>query len=305
MERNERKANSRTHSITLDRDSSFLLRKVCVDLLVLFCVGFLILGFYLWGYPYKRGFFCDDESLMHPYKDSTITNIMLYIVGIGLPLFTMTLTEWLRLRDFKGGRSRTIFGKEIPAWVVEAYNVIGIFLFGCACQQLTTDIAKYTIGRLRPHFFAVCRPDIDCTLPENRYRYIEDFMCLNEDKKFHKEMRLSFPSGHASFSAYTMFYFSMYLQKRFTWRGSKLFRHALQFVLIMMAWYTVMSRVSDYKHHWSDVLAGFSIGVSFAILNYYFVSDLRKTSRQRQLLGHDNELHTTNGNTRPGPGWGV
>ncbi|CAF4914878.1 unnamed protein product [Pieris macdunnoughi] len=65
----------------------------------------------------------------------------------------MCLTEWIRLRDYKGGRSRVILGTEIPAWVWEAYRVIGVFLFGCACQQLTTDVAKYTIGRLRPHFF--------------------------------------------------------------------------------------------------------------------------------------------------------
>lgn len=65
------------------------------------------------------------------------------------------LTEWLRLRDYKGGRSRMILGKEVPAWLWETYKVVGVFLFGCACQQLTTDIAKYTIGRLRPHFFTV------------------------------------------------------------------------------------------------------------------------------------------------------
>ncbi|KAG6439802.1 hypothetical protein O3G_MSEX001093 [Manduca sexta] len=58
----------------------------------------------------------------------------------------------------------------------------------------------------------------------------------------------------------------MYLQKRFTWRGSKLLKHGVQFVLMLFAWYTVMTRVSDYKHHWSDVLAGFSIGTLFAIV---------------------------------------
>ncbi|KAL1380155.1 hypothetical protein pipiens_014412 [Culex pipiens pipiens] len=36
--------------------------------------------------PYKRGFFCDDESLMHPFHDSTVTNWMLYIIGIALPV---------------------------------------------------------------------------------------------------------------------------------------------------------------------------------------------------------------------------
>ncbi|XP_041985000.1 putative phosphatidate phosphatase [Aricia agestis] len=267
---------------------------------ILFLVGFLILVFYLWGAPYERGFFCDDESLKHPYKDSTVTNIMLYIVGLGLPVVTMCLTEWIRLRDYKG-RSRVILGKEIPPWVWEVYRAVGVFLFGCACQQLTTDIAKYTVGRLRPHFFDVCRPDIDCTLPENRWRYIEQFTCLGQNPKLMKEMRLSFPSGHSSFSAYTMFYFSIYLQKRFLWRGSKLLRHGIQFLLIMLAWYTVMTRVSDYKHHWSDVLAGFSIGLLYAIVVYAFVSDLRKSGR-RATINHDSEL-TTNG-TRAA-GWSV
>lgn len=55
-------------------------------------VGFLILVFYLWGTPYKRGFFCDDESLKHPYKDSTVTNVMLYIVGLGLPVLTVSVS---------------------------------------------------------------------------------------------------------------------------------------------------------------------------------------------------------------------
>ncbi|KAH9635878.1 hypothetical protein HF086_002438 [Spodoptera exigua] len=110
-------------------------------------------------------------------------------------------------------------------------------------------------------------------------------------------MRLSFPSGHSSFSAYTMLYFSMYLQKRFNWRGSKLVRHGIQFILMLFAWYTVMTRVSDYKHHWSDVLAGFSIGLLFAIVIFAFVSNLRKTPRSRQH-NHEAELRVTNGNTR-------
>ncbi|KAF9794335.1 hypothetical protein SFRURICE_019058 [Spodoptera frugiperda] len=70
-----------------------------------------------------------------------------------LKLSPMCLTEWIRLRDYNSGRPRKVLGREIPPWVWEAYQVIGVFLFGCACQQLTTDVAKYTIGRLRPHFF--------------------------------------------------------------------------------------------------------------------------------------------------------
>lgn len=100
------------------------------------------------------------------------------------------------------------------------------------------------------------------------HTYIEDFTCLNPDVDPHRlrEARLSFPSGHSSFSAYTMLYLAIYLQARMTWSGSDLLRPLLQLVSLMMAWYTGMSRVSDYKHHWSDVLSGFLIGLIAASL---------------------------------------
>lgn len=148
-------------------------------------------------------------------------------------------------------------------------------------------------------YLQVCQPILsdgtDCKNPINFGKYIEKFTCSSPDssERMLKEMRLSFPSGHSSFSVYTMlycavsvpewnfnpifnliiiietFFFSIkqiYLQYRMTWRGSKLFKHLIQFCLIMMAWFTCMSRISDYKHHWSDVLAGASIGAVTAII---------------------------------------
>lgn len=48
----------------------------------------------------------------------------------------------------------------------------------------------------------------NCSHPTNIGRYIEEFTCLNTDsnQRMLKEMRLSFPSGHSSFSSYTMIY---------------------------------------------------------------------------------------------------
>lgn len=47
----------------------------------------------------------------------------------------------------------------------------------------------------------------NCSHPINYGRYIEDFKCLEESgNRLLKEMRLSFPSGHSSFSMYTMLY---------------------------------------------------------------------------------------------------
>lgn len=47
----------------------------------------------------------------------------------------------------------------------------------------------------------------NCSHPLNLGRYIEEFSCTGDsENRILKEMRLSFPSGHSSFSAYTMIY---------------------------------------------------------------------------------------------------
>lgn len=106
--------------------------------------------------PYERGFFCNDESLMHPFHESTVTHTVLYSVGFGVPILSILFTEFIRWKmNIEAEREVKLFGRNIPVWMQHAYKFIGILAFGAACSQLTTDIAKYTIGRLRPHFINV------------------------------------------------------------------------------------------------------------------------------------------------------
>ncbi|XP_055316381.1 putative phosphatidate phosphatase [Sitodiplosis mosellana] len=262
-------------------DTRRVMTRVSIDFVILLSVGLPILALFLWGDPYKRGFFCDDESLKHPFHDSTVRSWMLYITGLILPLGLICATEIIqaKLNKIPDKTKLQLFGWSIPTWITNAYRQIGVFAFGAALNTLTTDIAKYSIGRLRPHFFDVCKPILldgtNCSDDINRGRYIENFKCLGDSgERLLKEVHLSFPSGHSSFSCYTMLYCAIYLQARMTWRGSRLLKHFLQYVLIMMAWFTCMSRISDYKHHWSDVLAGGLIGVTVASLIANFVADL-------------------------------
>jgi phosphatidate phosphatase len=58
---------------------------------------------------------------------------------------------------------------------------VGVFIFGCAVSQSFTDIAKVSVGRMRPHFLDVCRPDwsaINCSLG-----YITDYQCNGPESK--------------------------------------------------------------------------------------------------------------------------
>ncbi len=40
--------------------------------------------------PFHRGFFCDDESLKHPYFESTVSNTHLILLGVGLPILMVS-----------------------------------------------------------------------------------------------------------------------------------------------------------------------------------------------------------------------
>uniref|UniRef100_A0A673NHU8 Phosphatidic acid phosphatase type 2/haloperoxidase domain-containing protein n=1 Tax=Sinocyclocheilus rhinocerous TaxID=307959 RepID=A0A673NHU8_9TELE len=51
-----------------------------------------------------------------------------------------------------------------------------------------------------------------------------------------------------------------YLQARLSWRGARLLRPLLQFMLLMLAVYTGLTRISDYRHHPTDVLTSFLQG---------------------------------------------
>jgi phosphatidate phosphatase len=219
-------------------------------------VGFPIWFYYLFGVPYERGFFCDDESLIHPFHDSTVTSATLYSTGLLVPLISISVIEFFRWKfNMDERREVKLFGYEIPFWVQNVYKYAGLVFFGAACSHLTTDIGKYAIGRLRPHFMTRCMPvfpdGTNCSNPINLHKYMEKFTCTNPiitPRKL-KEMRLSFPSGHSSFSTYTMVFAALYLQARFNWKGSKLVKHFFQFIFLAMAWYVAMSRISDYKHH--------------------------------------------------------
>lgn len=71
----------------------------------------------------------------------------------------------------------------MPRYFLMVYKIFGIFVFGLAVQQTITNIGKFTVGRLRPHFLDVCKPDfskLNCTLRnsvDHVYTYIDYDVC--------------------------------------------------------------------------------------------------------------------------------
>uniref|UniRef100_A0A8V1A641 Phospholipid phosphatase 3 n=1 Tax=Gallus gallus TaxID=9031 RepID=A0A8V1A641_CHICK len=233
---------------------------ICLDFLCLVMAGlpFLIIETSTIQ-PYQRGFYCDDDSIRYPLKSmETINDAVLCAAGILIAILAIITGELYRIHYLKEKSHSFIQNPYVAA----LYKQVGCFVFGCAISQSFTDIAKVSVGRLRPHFLEVCDLDFS-TVNCSKGVYIQNYTCRGSDSKV-QEARKSFFSGHASFSLYTMLYLVFYLQARFTWKGARLLRPLLQFTLIMMAFYTGLSRVSDHKHHPTDVLAGFAQGALVA-----------------------------------------
>uniref|UniRef100_UPI00358E4AD6 phospholipid phosphatase 3-like n=1 Tax=Myxine glutinosa TaxID=7769 RepID=UPI00358E4AD6 len=241
---------------------------ICLDVLCLILAWLTVIVLnQSYVRPFQRGFFCDDESIRYPHRESTITHELLYSLGVLAPVLSIIAGELYYVR-YLNYRPQSFMDNP---YVATLYRKLGAFLFGMGVSQSFTNVAKFACGRLRPHFFAVCRPN--STLYNCSDGYIAKDVCM-EDPIYVDESRKSFYSGHSSFAMYTMVFLVLYLEARLTWRVVRTLRPLLQFMLLIAAVYVGLSRVSDYKHYWSDVLMGFLQGVAVAIFAVFAVSGL-------------------------------
>ncbi|KAG8454792.1 hypothetical protein GDO86_001129 [Hymenochirus boettgeri] len=174
--------------------------------------------------PYKRGFYCNDESIKYPYREDTITNGLMAGVTISCTVIIICSGEMYMVFS-----KRLYSRSDCNNYIAALYKVVGTYLFGAAVSQSLTDLAK-----------------------------------------------LSFYSGHSSFGMYCMVFLSLYVHARLCGKWARLLRPTIQFFLLSFALYVGYTRVSDYKHHWSDVLVGLLQGALVATLTVRYVSDFFK-----------------------------
>ncbi|XP_040571961.1 phospholipid phosphatase 1 [Lepeophtheirus salmonis] len=259
---------------------------------------------------YKRGFFCDDLAIKYPLLDNTISIVECFIIWFVIVIVTIPIVEWLHLSLFMTNPPR--IGK-IPWIFIELYRMYGYFGLGALATLLTTEMAKYKIGRLRPHFLAACIPNfenISCVDENDMPVYVLEFNCTGSPKA-ENYARKSFLSGHASFSFYSATFLIIYLHARFTGRsnsspraigglkvskkilfvlfiGAKILRPFLQFGFFSLAFYICLTRVSDYHHHTGDVVMGAFVGIIFAIITVVLVINLFNRPRVFKMTPEGN-----------------
>lgn len=55
---------------------------------------------------------------------------------------------------------RLYSNSDFNQYAAALYKVVGTFMFGACVSQSLTEMAKFTIGRPRPNFIAVCAPSV-------------------------------------------------------------------------------------------------------------------------------------------------
>ena len=153
-----------------------------VSLSVLGIMGIIILIFDNLATPKRRGFFEKDQNLLYPYHDSTVKAFILHIVGILIPLCLILLHYFVK----SGKKNERKKWKENLV-VIALPTFIG-YLFGAGATEILTMVGKYNAGRLRPHFFSVCKPGNYSTNVD--LEYIEEYDCGGNS--------IQFPVSHVS-----------------------------------------------------------------------------------------------------------
>ena len=261
--------------------------KVLFDLIVLGVIGLMLILLKHLVKPNTAGFHCNDFTVNVPFKSSTVTNIHLIFISVVVPvlfIFTSEIIKAIYQRSLKRSIKYRVKlchqkVKLIPEFIGDIYVNIGALIFGVLVANLLTNCGKVIAGRLRPNFLSVCKPNIDpynIICKQSNVTYLipgVHFTCLAEDPNNVIESSKSFPSGHSSLSTYAMLFLILYVE--FNWRFHKfgLWPRFVQFCLAAVAIFTCMSRVSDNKHHPTDVVAGALLGLVIAVLTFVFLTN--------------------------------
>ncbi|XP_077968255.1 phospholipid phosphatase 5-like [Styela clava] len=228
-------------------NSGYLLIEICIRSVLV--ITFLASERF---HPFERIIQPEEWWLYkNPIAEHEVCNTMtLFLLSIFTPIVTIFLVNYCS----KKRRHLT------PA-------IIAVTLALCINGNLT-NIIKLMVGRPRPDFFFRCFPN--GKVP-NGQPSTYDLKCTG-DEGFIAGGRKSFPSGHSSFAFTGLGFSSIYLAGHFRCfsvkgRGSS-WRLILSLVPITFAAMIAISRTSDYRHHWQDVVVGSILGLLVSYVCY-------------------------------------
>lgn len=225
--------------------------------------------------PYRRGFFCNDDSIKYPYSSKeSLPNWVVIIVSVIVPVSVIISCEvgkhWYngdlaRQQYSQDGDENLLCGPYTKKPVFQrVFKIIYVFLYGTLVNLLFTLFIKIYVGQLRPHFLAVCKPNM--SLINCSDGYITNYVCTGTDEAAIERARRSFPSAHSSGTMYGMLFLALYFETLFVSKNKGFFlKPFIQCGCIMVSLFFGLNRVREHMHSWTDISAGFALGAVMAI----------------------------------------
>ncbi|XP_021100510.1 phospholipid phosphatase-related protein type 3 isoform X2 [Heterocephalus glaber] len=228
--------------------------------------------------PAKVGFQCYDRTLSMPYVETSeelIPLLMLLSLAFAAPAASIMVGEGLlyclqsRLWGRGGGPggaegSINAGGCNFNSFLRRTVRFVGVHVFGLCATALVTDVIQLATGYHAPFFLTVCKPNytlLGTSCEANPY--ITQDICSGHDTHAILSARKTFPSQHATLSAFAAVYVSMYFNSVIS-DTTKLLKPILVFAFAIAAGVCGLTQITQYRSHPVDVYAGFLIGAGIA-----------------------------------------
>uniref|UniRef100_H2ZWB7 Phospholipid phosphatase-related protein type 3 n=1 Tax=Latimeria chalumnae TaxID=7897 RepID=H2ZWB7_LATCH len=259
--------------------------------------------------PAKVGFQCNDRTLSMPYVETNeelIPLLMLLSLAFAAPAASVSigLEKGLKgLTSLQGnlGSLKCHINTEAHLF----FFFLGVHVFGLCATALVTDVIQLATGYHAPFFLTVCKPNytllgISC----DSNPYITQDICSGQDYHAIISARKTFPSQHATLSAFAAVYVSMYFNAIIS-DSTKLLKPVLVFAFAIAAGICGLTQITQYRSHPIDVYVGFLIGAGIAVyLAYHAVGNFKASDEKTPIKpqhkdalraltqrGHDSVYH--------------
>ncbi|KAK2542272.1 hypothetical protein Q9233_000364 [Columba guinea] len=268
--------------------------------------------------PAKVGFQCYDRALSMPYVETNeelIPLLMLLSLAFAAPAASIMVGEGIvyclqsRLKGRAGAEgSINAGGCNFNSFLRRTVRFVGVHVFGLCATALVTDVIQLATGYHAPFFLTVCKPNYTLLgTPCDANPYITQDICSGADKHAILSARKTFPSQHATLSAFAAVYVSMYFNSIIS-DSTKLLKPILVFAFAIAAGICGLTQITQYRSHPADVYVGFLIGAGIAAyLAYHAVGNFcapaervpapaptKDALRALTQRGHDSVYHQNN-----------
>ncbi|OCT97566.1 phospholipid phosphatase-related protein type 3 [Xenopus laevis] len=244
--------------------------------------------------PAQGGFQCHDRALSMPYVESNeelIPLLMLLSLAFAAPAASIMVGEGALycIQSKLKGRSSSegsinAGGCNFNSFLRRTVRFVGVHVFGLCATALVTDIIQLATGYHAPFFLTVCKPNytrLGTTCATNPY--ITQDICTGNDQHAILSARKTFPSQHATLSAFAAVYISMYFNSIIS-DSTKLLKPLLVFTFSFAAGVCGLTQITQYRSHPVDVYSGFLIGAGIAAyLAYHAVGNFHSSTEEPSI----------------------